>query len=777
MKKRLLCCAALSALVPFAFHPLAARAADAAAAAEAAPIDVETIVVTGTRFNADAAPAKASVEATQPQTVITRSYIENYVPPNASYVSVLAIAPSVTGNDVNGLGLSDGGAKNTLRGFNDQFFAQLFDGIPFGDTNGPSHHSLSYFPSSVIGSAIVDRGPGNAGNMSAATYGGTIKLFSEPLLDESHIKGTFGYGSFNTRIEVANYQTGEIGGGPTRLMINFHNESSDGALSFNDLDSNNLTIKANHGFGDNWTLTLFSSINSLIEHLNDNAGQTPAQVATYGKNFALQNTTPGGRGDYYEFNKTRKFTDMDYARLQGKVTDAFEVDNTLYTYQYTNHTFTATSPEQTQAEIAANVTDGLGTIVNGVKFPTDVPGYTKINEFRVWGDILRLSDNFQFGSVTGQVRGGLWMESSKTIRSRYDFDMTKCLQLGIDPFAVHFENASACADSSLVASGGSKLVADGYAEYNEHSSWYNYQPFLEIEIHPTDNLKITPGIKYVDWLHKINAGLEQKVRPIQPYKGEFTTKKTLPFADVNYKILPSWSVYGQYAQGIYVPDIGLFETKSGPTDPSAFPAPETSNNYQLGTVFYADNITFDTDVYLIKIKNNYSAVTCSFNATETCFVNTGLATYKGIEGETTYNFKGQLDGLVAFLSGSFNSAKSNGLWLSKAPAWTMAGGLLYKHNGWKFSVIDKATGHQFMDKTNTEDPRYAVPSYNTLGLSASYTIGHIEAGLDVNNALNSRSLVSITVNDKTFQTNRANSLDQYFYQGPLSVMGKIKVTY
>ena len=79
-------------------------------------VPLETVVVTTTQFDTDAAPAKASLETTEPQTIINRSYIENFAPPQADYVTLLSIVPSMTGGDTNGPGLSDGGAKNTLRG-------------------------------------------------------------------------------------------------------------------------------------------------------------------------------------------------------------------------------------------------------------------------------------------------------------------------------------------------------------------------------------------------------------------------------------------------------------------------------------------------------------------------------------------------------------------------------------------------------------------------------------------------------------------------------------
>ena len=40
---------------------------------------IETVVVTGSAFNPDVAPAKASLATTQPQTIINKSYMEDSV--------------------------------------------------------------------------------------------------------------------------------------------------------------------------------------------------------------------------------------------------------------------------------------------------------------------------------------------------------------------------------------------------------------------------------------------------------------------------------------------------------------------------------------------------------------------------------------------------------------------------------------------------------------------------------------------------------------------------
>src|SRR5258706_12404135 len=76
---------------------------------------IETVVVTGTAFDPESAPAKARLETTEPQTIINKSYIEDSVSETADYTTILAIAPGMTGFDTNGPGLSDGGVKNTMR--------------------------------------------------------------------------------------------------------------------------------------------------------------------------------------------------------------------------------------------------------------------------------------------------------------------------------------------------------------------------------------------------------------------------------------------------------------------------------------------------------------------------------------------------------------------------------------------------------------------------------------------------------------------------------------
>lgn len=790
---------------------------------------IETVVVTGSNFNADVAPAKASLNTTQPQTIINKSYIEDSVAATADYTTILAIVPSLTGQSINGPGLSDGNVKNTLRGLPDGQFGLSYDGIPFGDTNGPTHHSESYFPSSTIGGAIVDRGPGNAGTLGSSTYGGTINLFSEPLTDDFHARQTATFGSWTTWNVNTNLQSGnlDVAGFNTRVLVNYQGTGSEGYLTLQSTHRENELLKIETDLAPNWTLTFFGSRNGLSQIVNDSNGATPAQIVTYGKNFALQNTNPA-LPTYYAYNPEHKDTDMEYLRLRGDVGSSIHLDDQAYTYAYINKSVSTTNIQQKLSDILANTGQGLGTIVDGVTHSSDIPGYTKLNAYRVWGNIMRASFDYDFGSVTGQVRTGLWWETSATERQRYYIDVTLCNAPGNAPCdAFGTERSGIYADQKT----GSGTIYNGVpgVGYFEHTGWTQYQPFLEVDIQPVDGLTITPGVKYVSWDHTIDPASLIKGKPPKVYNAanpdSFKTTRTLPFATVNYKLQQNWAVYAQYANGIYVPDISAFEVT---TPINTFPKPQTTTNYQFGTVYYGDNFSVDGDVYYIESDNTIQQDTCDRVTplglpADTCNYNAGTVFYKGIEGEATYAFDntmldGALDGLVLFANGSLNSAKghyaptdnaSRSFQLQQAPFWTAAMGIIYKHDRWKLSLIDKITGQQYQDapgkrvdqfgstavalapgQTQYFGSFYKLPAYNNMDFTGSYDLGDWGTGVDfeigggIYNVLNSRSILAIGINDKAATlagqgsaqniTDRTSSLDQYYFQPERSYQISIK---
>jgi iron complex outermembrane receptor protein len=735
-------------------------------------------------------------------------------------VNVLAIVPSLTGLSINGPGLSDGNVKNTLRGMPDGNFGISYDGIPFGDTNGPTHHSESYFPGSTIGSADVDRGPGNAGTLGAATFGGTIKLYSDLLSQDPQAKLSATQGSWNLFNFNANLQSGDVDtfGLTTRALVNYQATGSDGYLTGQASHHENELVKIETELAPGWVLTVFGNRNGLSQTVNDNNGAAAAQVTTFGKQFALQRTNPN-LPTYAAYNPERKDTDMDYIRLRGDVTDAFHVDDEAYTYAYVNKTITTSVVTQTQTEIDNNIGEGLGTKVGGVSFSKDLQGYTKLNAYRVWGNVARATWDYSIGSITGEVRAGVWSEWQATERQRFYLDITKCAAAngGRCP-GFDVEHAGTFADQKT----SSGTVYNGIAGvgYFEHTGWSQYQPFIEVDIKPIENLTITPGFKYVYWEHTITPNSLIKGKPPATYvsaatpnnQTSFTTTRSLPFATVNYKLQKNWSVYAQYAQGIYVPDISAFEVT---TPISTFPKPQTTTNYQFGTVYYGDNVSFDADIYDVGSDNTIGQDLCSNvapggSASDTCNFNEGTVTYKGFEAEGTYafgsdQFGGIFDGLSIFANGSVNSAKAHTDPLNPAsptvqdvaaPFWTAAGGLIYKHDGWKLSLIDKMTGQQYADSPGKRAADYVggsafyrLGAYSRLDFTGYYDLGAFGSGADweigggIYNLLNDRSLVSVKTGKGGFDgaasvqefTLRKNSTDQYYFAPERSYQFTVRV--
>jgi iron complex outermembrane receptor protein len=82
---------------------------------------------------AAAASTQSSFKATQPQSIVNRSLLEEAELPSSDFSSIAVIAPSVTlGISANGPGLGE--TKNGIRGFKDGEFNITFAGVPFGDT-------------------------------------------------------------------------------------------------------------------------------------------------------------------------------------------------------------------------------------------------------------------------------------------------------------------------------------------------------------------------------------------------------------------------------------------------------------------------------------------------------------------------------------------------------------------------------------------------------------------------------------------------------------------
>src|SRR5262249_37642154 len=189
------------------------------------------LVVTAPSNAVQEAPTKAPLQATEPISIITHDAIDQFVAQTGDYTSVLTLAPSMAGTSFNGPGLYE--AKITLRGFADGQDNVTYDGIPFGDTNDPTHHSTSFFPSSNIGAVTVERGPGAAGQLGQANFGGSVNIFSPEVGDAFGASEQATYGSWKTFQTVTLLNTGKIEpANGAKLLLALSGLRTDGYLTF-----------------------------------------------------------------------------------------------------------------------------------------------------------------------------------------------------------------------------------------------------------------------------------------------------------------------------------------------------------------------------------------------------------------------------------------------------------------------------------------------------------------------------------------------------------------
>jgi iron complex outermembrane receptor protein len=739
-----------------------------AAYAQSAAVQLAPVSVTvqsgaygsATKGSASAiAPTQASLEATQPQSIITREFIDLSVAPTTEYSRIVNIAPSMSGEAANGPGLGE--TKVSMRGFSDDEYNITFDGIPWGDTNNPAHHSTSFFPGTIIGGATVERGPGNASNLGYATFGGSINLFSKKASKNESTSVFTTLGSWNTRLLGVGYESGTLSGaGEGTLQLNYQNLQSDGYLSNSPIKAQNLTVKFERKVGDSSVLTFFSSVNNTkYQQPDSNKGATQSQIALYGRNFQLDNDPTSL--NYWGYNFTNKDTDFDYLRLRSDLGNGWKTDNALYTYAYNNQTISSSDPTWKGTTPATN--KDPRTVVEGVV--TVIPGIDKQNKYRVWGDIFKAIKQLD----AGQLRTGVWLESSTSDRHQYDINVLNGSYLGK-------EKAIAGVPATATLNGTTRPINS--VKFDQQSTIRTVQPYVEYEWMVTSDLQVTPGVKYININRSHTSPVGQTTRIVND-SGSLTYTSTLPFLTVNQKLGKNMSVYGQYAKGFQIPDLNTLYV-SNPTLNST--DPQKTTNYQFGIVGKSDRMTWDADIYRVEFTNKLQSVT---TGTDTYFTNIGGATYQGVEGQMAYVLGG---GLSAYLNGSVNKATATdtGLQLANAPEFTAAMGALYSEGGWSGSLIykvngpvrqkDFAAGKAAINGIAYFD-YYQTPSYGTLDLAVAYTLtGRSPFGksmklqLNVFNVLDNNAVTGIS-------TGATTAYDTYVYQTPRSFQVTLKADF
>jgi iron complex outermembrane receptor protein len=815
--RALLCSSVGFTLIAFAAPAMAAETAATDTASADAGADqkdlhnADDIIVTGTKVN-QATPITSSVHTTEPQSIISRSIIEDSTPATADFSDVILLTPGASGTgNGGGPGLSE--SKTVLRGFQDGFFNITYDGVPFGDSNNPTHHSTAYFPDGTYERIIVDRGPGGATDLGQASFGGNVHLVSREVDDKFSIGGQAVYGSYATTLGRLTVNSGKIAAlGDLKLIAIGEYKVSDTALSGSHAWFANAYIKLEKPLGDNAKLSFLASYNQDLYHQSDNNGvsctgsikaaavggpylQTDgnnclatSQVGTYGKGYGLTEFNDNAfSGTLWaaarrDFNWTNKTTDFEIARLQWNMFDNVTFDNKAYTFFYKNFTVSAADTTTPCTGVITQTTcGGMSTKLagagigqsGGASVAGDIPGYTKVNQYRNYGDILTLT----FNTEIGVLKVGTWFERSESHRYRYHYDFTKGFASGALADG-HFDFAGMAQVYNYDRSNkffnlqlnGSAVPA--YVNYDEYTSWDQIQGFGEFEFHFLDDrLKVTPGVKTMSFTRHINTPIAAQTSRVGIQASD-SYKPTTPYFTVNFLAKPNWSFYAQYAKGFLIPQLSdslevVYPLANGGTTcivpgttagaANCNLSPTRTVNYQVGTVYSGEFVNLDFDAYYIEATNS----TSTDPSTGISVTNGNPAHYKGVEGQASFRV---MSGLTAIVNGSVASAKDvvTGLWLPNAPNYTATAGLIYAAKQFKVSYIHKFTGTQYADGGQLVQ----IKPYSLGTLSASVKLGPTWLGVTVYNLFDDHSTTKIG--------SSTGATPLYFFQPGRSYQAQLK---
>lgn len=665
------------------------------------------------------APMDGLLEARSARTEVNSSFIQNFSSPIADYTEVMQMTPGVFSINSNGVGLGD--AKMYFRGFSDGLYDITFDGIPWNDTNTPTHHSWAFFPGPWLGGVDFDRSPGTASTVGPTPFGGSVNLLSKEMLDVRSIRGGVSYGSFNTILYDGSFDSGNFGGVTKRnnLQIDVHRMTSDGFQTLNDQSRTAGSLKYQLKFSDTKVLTGFAGVIRLNANTPNIKGPTAAQVAQFGYNYLLQNTDPTQQ-NYQAYNTYYVPTDFEYVGYKQQLGKGWSLDTKPYTYSYYNQQYYATQPK------AGSINVKNCAPVKGVRNCA----VDKLNSYRKYGEITSLSKVSRYGVF----RTGMWYEWATTDRH----------QTPSDPLT---------------------RTNDVLPNFREQFWTNSYQPYAEFEYHATPALTLTAGFKWAHYAQDLKQYADNGKTVGSLGGAAYTTHSAgynsyLPSVDANYRIRPNWSVYGQFSTGSVIPPSSVFDVTGAVV--STLPKPTGAKSYQGGTVIKLRRATLNGDYYYINFDNVYTSSPDPNNPSATSYSQAGSTTAKGMEAEANlYLYKG----LSLYANGTAGSARYssqsvNGVanpnydrWVASTPGNTEGLGLTYQQKYLDFGIFNKRVGSMWNDggKGSTVINQYVpIDAFNMTNLFFNVTMrkgsffDQSKLRLSFNNLFDQRGVTSLT---------------------------------
>lgn len=228
---------------------------------------VEEFVVTASRGPADISGVIVAEAEPKSRATIDSSFIARQTP-GQSILNSLNLMPGVnfTNNDAYG----SAGGDITIRGFDSQRIALLWDGVPLNDSGNYAIYPNQQLEPDLIEKATVNLGTTDVDSPTAAAAGGTINYVTRKAADEFGVRAEVGVGSNNFQRYYGTLETGRIGPFGTKAWIS-------GLYTTNDIFKPHDAVADAPGKIEKWQLNAridqeFGDIGqaSLIFNYNEN---------------------------------------------------------------------------------------------------------------------------------------------------------------------------------------------------------------------------------------------------------------------------------------------------------------------------------------------------------------------------------------------------------------------------------------------------------------------------------------------------------------------------
>ena len=696
------------------------------------------------------APMDGLLEARSARTEISPMLVQNFTSPMADFGELVEMAPGTFSINSNGIGL--GQDKTYFRGFPDGDYDIDYDGVPFYDTNTPTHHTWAFFPDPWTGSVDFDRSPGTASSIGPTPFGGSIHLLSPDMTAQPTFAGGVSYGSFNTELYDLNVDSGAFLGKKSNLLVDVQHMQSKGFETNNFQTHNAGMLKFVHKFSEGNVLTGYSG----VEWLDSNTPNNPperGQIQGLGYNFLLTNDTNAAEltngacsasnpnlytqclyPENYHFYTYHVPTDFEYVDWSKQWGHGWQTDFKPYTLSYYN----------------AQYYNNSFTFV-GQASPTTVPSAVdKLNSYRKYGDEITASQVSKYGIL----RVGVWYEWAKT--NRY--------QIPSNPL---------------------DHVDDILPNFHERFNTNSLQPFIEYEYRMTSKLTVTAGFKY-SYFNQNLTQYQDNGKTVGCLGGVLTGGKTgtcvggvpsvnhsagynsyLPSVDANYHLANNWSAYAEFGMGTIVPPSSVFDVTGASV--AVTPKPTGVSTYQIGSVLKFKRATLNADAYYIRFQGTYTAIPDVNIATAAQYVTSGNQSSKGVElegnlyigaglslyGNATMGVARYISGLIPNLSDVLVANPNFGKWVANTPSNTEAIGLTYNQKYLEIGMFEKRVGPMYNDLSVASSVVFSgvanqvipIAPFNVTNFYFNYTVrkgskfAQSKIRLSVNNIFNYEGIV------------------------------------